>query len=336
MKTLKVMSFAKMYALANGKKSLVIIYLSALFFIFVGLVCMYTYFYNDNKSLFNLLMGSLSTGIGVLAYYFFLKGESNYIPGKSFKFYRITKEKQRKLAIWSVILCGILSIFNLIGGHWSLLCYSVGALFVLYYFIMSLKIHEDVDYVTNQAMEEMLGADIDEKVCASYQNFNNASKKQRKGDNLLVVTNRKIFYATYNGCTWMILKRQLEELKKVGFVNSTSSTSECILVLEFSDESSICLKMDIMDKLTSNPNMFFKQFLNVLDAYVSGYDIAKNKSRRRVSVGEASNNTIKTEEIIVSNQMPNNARKINLELDEYILAQIKVGDEITSGRKIEL
>lgn len=336
MKTLKVMSSTKMYALANGKKSLVIIYLSTLFFLLAGPVCMYLPFYDESESFSTAIVGLLCTSMALLAFYFFLRGETNYVPGKSFKWVRLTKDGQKKLAVWSVVLCGTLSIFTLVCGQWTALCYSIGALIVLYYFIMSLKVHEDVDYVTNQAMEEMLGVDIDERVFASYQNFNNTSKKQCKGNNLLVVTNRKIFYAIYNGNKWMILKRQLEELRKIGFINSISSSSESFLVLEFSDSSSICMKMDILGKLTSNPNLFIKQFLKVLDAYVSGYDIVKSKSRRRVSVTFASDNTIKTEEMNTYTQASNNARKVNIELGEDILAQINAGDEVTSGRRIEL
>lgn len=335
MKTLKVMSFTMMYALVYGKKNFVTIYLSILFFLIVGAICMYLPFYDESVSFSAAIVGLLSISMALLFFYFFIRGETNYVPGKSFKWARLTKDGQKKLAVWSVVLCVTLCIFIiLVSGQWTPLCYSIGALIVLYYFIMSLKVHEDVDYVTNQAMEEMLGTGIDEKVFASYQNFDNTSKKQRKGDNLLVVTNRKIFYAIYNGNTWMILKKQLEELKKIGFINSKSSYSECLLVLEFSDSSSICMKMDTLEKLTSNPTLFIKQFLNVLDAYVSGYDIVKNKSRRRVSV--ASDNTIKTEEINTYTQASNNARKVNLELGEDILAQINAGDEVTSGRRIEL
>ena len=49
-----------------------------------------------------------------------------------------------------------------------------------------------------------------------------------------------------------------------------------------------------------------------------------------------SNNIERKGEVNVSYQTLNSARKVNLELGEEILSQIKVGDEIISGRKIEL
>ncbi|MBQ8365595.1 MAG: hypothetical protein IJX41_06915 [Bacteroidaceae bacterium] len=339
MKTLKVVSFAKIYPYANEKINLVVLYLCALISLLMGLagICLPFYSELNVAESIQLVMGGLFfLSFATLFLYFCIKGDSDYVPGKSFRWSRITRDGQMKLSIWSVVLMGLLSIYLFICGRWGGLAQSLGALVLIYYFINSLKIHEDVDYVTNQAMEEMLGVDIDEKVCASYQNFDNTRKKQRKGDNLFVVTNRKVFYATYNGTSWMILKRQLQELKKIGWVGSAHSAGKSKLYLEFIDNSSVCIRMDMMEKLTSNPSLFFKQFLNVLDAYVSGYDLVKNNSRRRVSVTPITNNTAKTEEMNTYTQTANNARKVNLELSESVIAQIKTGDEITGGRKIEL
>lgn len=339
MKTLKVVSFAKMYALANGKITLVVYYLCALLALLMGVAGICLPFYSDidvANSILLVISGFFFLSIVTWFLYCCIKGETDYMPGKSFRWSRITRDGQMKLSIWSVVLMGLLSIYLFICGRWGNLAQSLCALVLIYYFINSLKIHEDVDYVTNQAMEEMLGVDIDEKVCASYQNFDNTRKKQRKGDNLFVVTNRKVFYATYNGTSWMILKRQLQELKKIGWMSSSYSASKSILFLEFIDNSSVCIRMDMMEKLTSNPSLFFKQFLNVLDAYVSGYDLVKNNSRRRVSVTPITNNTAKTEEMNAYTQTANNARKVNLELSESVIAQIKTGDEITGSRKIEL
>ena len=182
-------------------------------------------------------------------------------------------------------------------------------------------------------MEDLIGMDIDEKVCASYQNFDGENNTNAKGDNLLVVTNRKIFYAVHNGNVWMILKRSFEDLIKIGYYNGNSSGSESIFLIKFKDATSIKVKMDVLDKPTSNPNLFFKQFLNVLDAYVSGYDIVKNNSRRRVTIERSS---IENSQSEISNQTNDGTRRINLDLNEGIVSQMKIGESLCGNRTLEL
>ena len=266
--------------------------------------------------------------------FLFLRPETTYVPGKSFWWCRLTKEKQERLHLYSFIFALLIIMITIIVvKNWSSVGYGIAGLLAIYYSIKSLKIHDDVDYTTNKAMEDLIGMEIDEKVCASYQNFDATQKKNSKGDNMLVVTNRKIFYAGHNGKVWMILKRSFEDLTKIGYTNSNSSGSESILIMQFKDETSIKLKMDVFEKPISNPTLFFKQFLNVLDAYVCGYDVVKNNSRRRVSIGGSS---IENSQSEIANQINGGARRINLELKEDLVTQMKIGENISGNRRIEL
>ncbi len=332
------MSFAEMYKLVKGKKDFRSLYFSALFVLILGVSIFYFLFKDEDGNFLVALSGIISFVLGIIMLYILHKGETTYVPGKTYKLLRLKKEGLKKMAIWSFVLCGILYIIFAICMSWL---YSLGFiitlfffLLVIYSFIKSIEVHENVDYVTNQAIEKMLGVDIDEKIYASYQNFDNTRNKPQKGDNLIVMTNKKIFYTTYNGNTWMILKRQFKDLNKIGY--SGYYDAECFLFLEFADSSSICLRMDAMGKLTSNPNLFMKQFINMLDAYVLGNDMIKTQTRRRVIANVSSDEFVKCEKLETISSVNNSTRKINLEIDDDLVAQIKIGEEIGYGRRLEL
>ncbi len=335
MKSIKVIPYSKMLSLSGRKMGLMFLRFVCIFLILLEVLCLYIVCSGQTSDVLEgILVNVTLISLVLFLYYFsFNVKEKDYIAGKTFKIPRMSKEKQRKLLIWFVVILIFVCLLSIIDGQWNQILTLIGGVIAFYYFAKSLKFHENVDYVVNQSMEELIGVNIDEKICASYQNFDNAQKQCNKGDNLLVITNRKIFYANYNGETWLILKRNLNELTKIGYIDGYMG-NDYYLGMEFSDTSSMCFKMGVMEKLTSNPSLFMKQFLDVLDAYVLGYDLAKNKSRRRVPID--SNNIERKGEVNVSYQTLNSARKVNLELGEEILSQIKVGDEIISGRKIEL
>lgn len=321
MKEIKVMSPTEM----KGGKSTILFTVLALLFVLGGVFLVYTG---------EVITGLATIVISVVCYFYLLRPETTYVPGKSFWWCRLTKEKQERLHIYSFIFVILIIVITIvILDNWTSVGYGIAGLLTIYYSIKSLKIHDDVDYTTNQEMEDLIGMEIDEKVCASYQNFDATQKTNSKGDNMLVVTNRKIFYAGHNGKVWMILKRSFEDLIKIGYTNSNSSGSESILIMQFKDETSIKLKMDVFEKPISNPTLFFKQFLNVLDAYVCGYDVVKNNSRRRVSIGGSS---IENSQSEIANQINGGARRINLELKEDIVTQMKIGENISGNRRIEL
>lgn len=325
MKNIKVMSLAEM----RGIKYIASVTILSLLFVAGGIFVMIY----KNETVFDLTMALACILLGGISLFLLLRPGTTYVSGKSFWWARLTKEKQKNLYVYSLIFCIIMVIVIVTAGIWQSLGYVLGGIIVLFYSIASLKVHEDIDYTTNQAMEDLIGMDIDEKVCASYQNFDGENNTNAKGDNLLVVTNRKIFYAVHNGNVWMILKRSFEDLIKIGYYNGNSSGSESIFLIKFKDATSIKVKMDVLDKPTSNPNLFFKQFLNVLDAYVSGYDIVKNNSRRRVTIERSS---IENSQSEISNQTNDGTRRINLELNEGIVSQMKIGESLCGNRTLEL
>ena len=259
----------------------------------------------------------------------FYNEDRDYVPGKSFKGVRLAKDKEKTKKIFvglMIIISGVVLLL-IIYGNWPYVVGGISILALGYYSMKSYKFHEDVDFVVNQAMEDLLEIGIDEKVVASYRNYDMENVSPKKDNNLMVVTNRKIFFATYNGNTWLTLIRPFEQLIGVGYAVEEDYCSET-LAFEFVDKTCICLRMSVMDNLASNPSLFFLQFLNALDAYLLGETITGNKPRRRVSIGTTSATGTASE--------PSSARTVNLEISEEMAAQIKAGEEIGSGRRIEI
>ena len=92
-----------------------------------------------------------------------------YKPGKSFYWWRLTKEKMlliyKIVAVIVVVICILLLIYEF---KLSGLVTLVVVLVTLYYVPKSFMAHEDVDYVANQELADIVGMEVDEKVQASY------------------------------------------------------------------------------------------------------------------------------------------------------------------------
>lgn len=252
--------------------------------------------------------------------YFYIPG--NYIPNKSFFLERLTKEKINTISLVGLSLTIIGLIVSYIWkGHFY---YQYILVFIVFYlYSKSLKVHADIDYTANELLSEVIGLNIDEKIVASYQNFDSSKPKQKKDDNLIVVTNRKIFFAVYNGTNWMTLNKLLSEVEKIGIARNDVNS---YLKLIFADNTSLGLRLDLHEKITTTPQLFVKQFLNTLDASLLGYDVVSNNSRRRVSISN--------ENIAETNKSGKQSR--NIELNPTLVSELKASEEIKSGRILEI
>ena len=85
--------------------------------------------------------------------------------------------------------------------------------------------------------------------------------------------------------------------------------------------------MNLYDKLTSNPDLFFKKFLTTLDAVVLGKTDEKIASRRRVSV----NNEPKPS--VSENNEGVDVRTIDI--SDTIISNLRDATPIESGRTLE-
>jgi hypothetical protein len=197
----------------------------------------------------------------------------------------------------------------------------------LYFLLKSIKVHGDVDYVANDALLEVAEVNVDEKVIASYQNFDNTKSEYKKKDNIIVVTNRKIFFAVFNGTNWLKLNKTFSDIYKIG-IGGSNQQNNCYLKLVFFDNTTLVLRLDLYDKITTTPQLFLKQFLNALDSYLLGYDVVPTTSRRRITVS-----TEQAGEQSVTQTVTPAVRKI--ELNTTISKAIKEAEEVKPGRILE-
>jgi hypothetical protein len=323
MKSIKKIPQIKIISEYRGTSFLYIIYLGLPLFIIVGLLMTYDGLENEKYSnIFYGLMCVIFFGaVGVSVF----KG-GVYEPEKSFLLERMDKEKLNRYIIYSAIaIAAFCLIIFLLDGKQGIkaIGYSVAGFFGLYYWSKSIKFHEDIDYEANEFIADLIGLNVDEKIVASYQNFDSSKAKRKKNDNLIVVTNRKIFFAVYNGTNWMTLNKLLIEVEKIGIARNDVNS---YLKLVFADNTSLGLRLDLYEKITTTPQLFVKQFLNTLDASLLGYDVVSNNNRRRVSISN--------ENISVTNKSRNQSR--NIELNLTLVSDLKASEEIKSGRILEI
>ena len=243
-----------------------------------------------------------------------------YKPEKSFWKYRKTNEQMKK----RYMIIGVLSIsfyvacFFFVGFDWRIIAAIIPTALGLYYTIKSYKVHGDVDFSVNDEVSELLGFDIDEKIQASYQDDDS--------NRILLMTNRKIYYVNERKKQRNLVIKKLEELSKLGIYREFFSPDAFCLYLVFSDKTKMAVQMNLGDKLTSNPDLFFKKFLITLDDYLLGRNLERTVSRRRISVGSE-----KKEE--VTETVPKGR---SIDISSTVINMVKDAIPVTENRKIEL
>lgn len=264
--------------------------------------------------------------IAVPLYYLMFIG-GDYKPEKSFWFHRLPKEKMRKyqfyFAAFGILFLLVDALAN--GFGISFFWYLVVILLTLYYVNKSFAFHEDVDYSVNMEVSELLGMEVDEKIQASYQNFD-SSDKIKSGSNMMLVTDKKVIFAYNNGQKWEMVNKKINDIVKIGYTGY--GDSENYMRLCFSDDTAIGLRMCMYDKFTSNPDLFFKKFLIVLDAVLLGKTDERIASRRRVSVNEDAQPSARTNDESVE------IRKVDI--SSTILQDLKDATPVEPGRSLDL
>ena len=261
---------------------------------------------------------------------FVLLGGGKYEPEQSFYLWRLAKEDLLKIKMYFTI-GGVLIfiLISVIDFKVQNILYLLSALAAFYYINKSFKYHEDVDFVTNNEVSDLLGMEIDEKVQASYQNFSSESIKE--GSNMMLLTDKKLLFAFFDGKKWSLINKKLEDICKIGRINTDgilnlTSTSSFLYVV-FSDGTNIGLHMDLCDKITSNPDLFFKKLLTTLDAVLLGKTEEKILSRRRVSV-----NNEPTPSVSVNNESTD-VRTIDI--TDTVLGNLRNATPVEAGRTLE-
>lgn len=265
---------------------------------------------------------SLFVVVGSLLWLRWIIKGGKYKPGKSFRLWRLTKEKMSffymAVAIIAIIICVSLLIVEF---KLQLLFGLIGLLFGLYFIKKSFKVHEDVDYTANQELANILGMDVDEKVQASYL----------KDDVIFLLTDKKIIFAYKKNRSWKVLNEKIEEISKIGvytpMMGGSLFNTDLYFFLLFNASTVVELKMDLTDKITSNPDLFFKKFLTTFDDVLLGKTDEKIVSRRRVSVNTA------PKPLGSVNEEGVGRRKIDI--SETVLGHLRDATPIEPGRTLE-
>lgn len=285
------------------------------------------------------LMGpEATTAYGIAMLFTALYWSPTYKPGKSFAFARKDKnfiDKTYKLLLIALPFFALIRIAMspsavspyLIARH---IVIAAGLMYAIYLARKSIKLHGDVDFAANQELARAIGATSKEKALISYQDFDRHSLKA--GSSVFLVTALNITVARYNGKTWSKLTRRLQDLRRIGWFGTVDQQ---FIKLVFDDMSSTIIRLELHNKLTSNPDMIFKKLLDVIDSsLVSSVASGNLHARRRVSsVSIASPRTSEK----LPEQSPNNLVFDRvIEVSTYVPPGLESAAEIPRGRALEV
>ncbi|MFS2125122.1 hypothetical protein [Pseudomonas sp. Pseusp97] len=256
-----------------------------------------------------------------------------YIPGKTFQAYRSKKILTQKAIKYGygiiVLVVAVLWVLAPEGGIKTMGFGMVG-ISSLYVLSKSLKFHADVDFSTNEYLSSALGFSVGEKVLASYQNF--YADEIENGSNAFAVTATKIIVASFDGCIWRKLTRNLDQISLIGIVGSEDQ--KYFVKLVFCDGVEVLLIVGLYEKITSNPILVIRKLLGAIDASLLGGGVSQSASRRRVVINSGAVSVSETPASEGTSSSTASFR--NIELGSEVLISIQNAEEVVPGRKLEL
>lgn len=334
MEEIRICKGYQMYGDLFGRTKAVFMY-GVLFPLFMVL-CIWGIIEESFPLVVRLLSVSIVVFLGWALWYVFT--ERKYKPGKSFSVIRGSKERIKRITNYvgasAIIVICLICYFVYMEEQriQSWMGYAItgvfGIAYAIYYTNKSFKVHEDVDFVTSSEMENIVGVEIGEKIQATYQNFDSSTNDGVPNDaNIMIVSDKKIYFSFLEDGGWSFMKKNINEIEKIGIFDDSQNHQKIHLKLLFSDETSIMLHMETYGKATSNANLFLRKFLEVLDAVVLGTVDEKISSRRRVSVNQ--------ETKPVENQQCENKEIRRLDLSNDVINKLKNATPVESGRVLE-
>ena len=280
--------------------------------------------------------------LGVLFFGFcgwlLFRGEQEYKPGKTYVTLRGSKEKMKQMINYScvagIFICFLILCFGFIEEQriksWMGYAFSgiIGLVYYMYYNNKSFKVHEDIDFVSSEEMERIIGAEIGEKIQATYQNFDSSVQGKLEDDsNLMILSDKKIFFSYIEKGEWLFIKKNINEVVKIGIFDDSYNNNKIYLRILFSDNTDLMLHLETYGKTTSNALLFIRKLLVVLDAVVLGTVDEKITSRRRVSVNQ--------ETKPIESQKSENKEVRRLDLSEDMIEKLRNATPVESGRVLE-
>ncbi len=265
--------------------------------------------------------------------------EKTYTAQKSFAKIRGSNTRILKrttyIGVASILVMCLFVYFDYMDEHrirsyWAYVITGIwGIVYGIYHMNKSFKVYEDVDFVVSSEMEDIVGVEIGEKIQATYQNFDSSTSDALQNDaNLMIVSDKKIYFSFLENEKWTFVKKNINEIVKLGIYDDTDNHQKIHFKLVFSDDTSIMLHMESYDKATSNSWLFLRKFLKVLDAVVLGTVDEKISSRRRVSANQ---------EVKPNESQQSESKEIRrLDISEDIVENLRNAKPVESGRTLEL
>ena len=334
MNTIYVIKPLEMMSAVQGKtKTSLLLYVG---FPLLVLACAFALIYGEE--LYIKAFGLLGVLFFGFCGWLLFRGEQEYKPGKTYVTLRGSKEKMKQMINYScvagIFICFLILCFGFIEEQriksWMGYAFSgiIGLVYYMYYNNKSFKVHEDIDFVSSEEMERIIGAEIGEKIQATYQNFDSSVQGKLEDDsNLMILSDKKIFFSYIEKGEWLFIKKNINEVVKIGIFEDSNNNKIYLRIL-FSDNTDLMLHLETYGKTTSNALLFIRKLLIVLDAVVLGTVDEKISSRRRVSVNQ--------ETKPIENQQNDNKEIRRLDLSEDMIEKLRSATPVESGRVIEL
>jgi hypothetical protein len=279
--------------------------------------------------------------IGLLCLIFFgggtlLVGPSKkYVPGKTFQAYRNKKFHTQKAVYYGyAIIAFICLIFAVLVPEDTLrsVGYAIAAVFGLYTYSKTLKFNADIDFSTNEYLATALGFPVGEKILVSYQNFE--AGEVEAGSNAFAATATKLVVASFDGDNWIKLSRDLNQVSHIGITGDESQNY--FFKLQFLDGADVLLRIELYEKLTSNPVLVIKKLLEAIDASLLGEGVAPQAAQRRRVVVNHGTPTPTSKNVAPESTLASVPSVRSIEVTPDVLTAIQAAAEVAPGRRLEL
>lgn len=233
----------------------------------------------------------------------FKKDKPFYEIGNTFRFFRMSNAEHKSMARSIGVLAVFLAIFGVFmlfssfndlsaqgnGRLVDLVFILIGCGITSYLATKSLKVHEDIDYVANEDLAEIMDMTIDERVMASYQNFDSSVPLECQLDdlegnpNLFVMTQRQIYFAFYTSNGWISNQFKLENITSLeiewDFIHYNGGVT--FQIQDGNEIKKLNFDLSLLDNLSQYPILIVRQMLNTFDAFKQGRYVEMSTKRKR-------------------------------------------------------
>lgn len=315
----------------------------------------YTYSLEFLKTIILVVLCVLGVA-GVLIAMKIPKDGNIYRPGVTYKIFRLDQDDNKKISIlitvyMACIVAAVAWLVFLGEGNGKTLgrmielgftCLGLGI--TGYIASRVIKIHEDIDYVTNETLADIMDLTIDERVMASYTNFDTSMPIEQQMDdlegnpNMFVMTQRQILFAFYTSRGWISYQCSLANITGMEINwNYLEFNGNIKLHIKDGDvPGRFTMYLSTVDNLAQYPTLVIRQILKTLDAYKSGAyaQMSTKRKRRRNVQGKATVGTPAQSQSAVSQQEETAAwESIPADRSEGGVRYIELCQEVYAGIK---